>query len=272
MTNLLKKELKNIHVVLDAGHGGTDPGAVNSKLNLKEKDLNLKVVHAVKDALLQKGIKVTLTRSTDVYLNLSKRSQISDLVKADLFISFHINAGGGVGFETFIYNGRTNELTETIQKTLHEGIYKHLKALGVKDRKCKKANYSVLRETDAPAVLIENLFIDSTDADLLKKQYDKVVEANVKGILEVFGIVEKKATQAPKQTEKAEGIKMVKIIHKGSDGVNVRNKANFLKSSVVGIAKEGEAFTIASELKDFYKLKSGLYITKNEKYVTVITK
>ncbi len=85
--------------MLDPGHGGHDPGAVAN--GLKEKDLVLKIVKKTK-AILEKvyGATVKLTRSTDVYIDLSQRARLANNWGADYFVSIHINAGGGTGFET----------------------------------------------------------------------------------------------------------------------------------------------------------------------------
>lgn len=77
-------------VVLDAGHGGKDPGAVAN--GIREKDINLKVAVLMADMLERKGFKVILTRRTDVYLKLSDRTNIAVREDADVFVSLHCNA------------------------------------------------------------------------------------------------------------------------------------------------------------------------------------
>jgi N-acetylmuramoyl-L-alanine amidase len=77
-------------VVIDPGHGGKDPGAVAN--GLREKDINLKVGRYLFDILKSKGIQPVLTRSTDVYLKLSDRTDIAMKRNADLFVSLHCNA------------------------------------------------------------------------------------------------------------------------------------------------------------------------------------
>jgi len=106
----------------------------------------------------------SLSRTTDVYLSLSQRADLANKWGADYFISVHINAGGGTGFESYIYNGSVSSATIAYQNVM--------KAIGgVKDRGKKRANYAVLRETKMPAILTENLFIDnSSDVAKLKSE------------------------------------------------------------------------------------------------------
>lgn len=77
-------------VVLDAGHGGNDPGAVAN--NVREKDIVLKAVHELAEILRNQGVDVRLTRSTDIYLKLSERTAIANKHNADVFVSLHCNS------------------------------------------------------------------------------------------------------------------------------------------------------------------------------------
>lgn len=85
---------KTFTVVLDAGHGGKDPGAVGSSPRNREKDINLDIVLGI-GRLLQANcpdVKVLYTRQTDVFVELGKRADIANKAKADLFVSVHVNA------------------------------------------------------------------------------------------------------------------------------------------------------------------------------------
>jgi N-acetylmuramoyl-L-alanine amidase len=80
-------------VVLDAGHGGPDPGAVNAATELREKDVTLQIAHAIRDALLATGrVRVALTRDDDRYIPLRDRFGIARRMKADLFLSIHCDS------------------------------------------------------------------------------------------------------------------------------------------------------------------------------------
>ncbi|MED4916701.1 N-acetylmuramoyl-L-alanine amidase [Geobacillus thermodenitrificans] len=187
-----------VRIVLDAGHGGKDPGAVAN--GLKEKDLTLSIVKHIGRLLSEyEGVEVHYTRTDDRFLELSERAAIANKLKADYFISVHINAGGGTGFESYIYNGSVSQATIACQNVIHAEI---MKAIGnVRDRGKKRANYAVLRETRMPALLTENLFIDNaTDAAKLKSEQFllQVAHGHVQGIVKVFGL-KKKAQPQPQQ-------------------------------------------------------------------------
>jgi len=82
-------------VVIDAGHGGLDPGAINAETGLREKDVTLKVARAIRDALLDGGrVRVALTRDDDRFLVLRERFGVARRLKADLFISVHCDSAG----------------------------------------------------------------------------------------------------------------------------------------------------------------------------------
>nr|MBP8793162.1 N-acetylmuramoyl-L-alanine amidase [Lutibacter sp.] len=79
-------------VVLDAGHGGKDPGKVNSS-NAKEKEIALSIVLKVGELLgKERGVKVVYTRTTDIFVDLWERGRIANKADADLFVSIHCNA------------------------------------------------------------------------------------------------------------------------------------------------------------------------------------
>ena len=92
-------------VVIDAGHGGHDPGAVANKI--REKDINLRAATQLAKILKEKGVDARLTRSTDVYLKLAERTAFANKNNADVFISLHCNSmpkgkSGVAGFEIYI--------------------------------------------------------------------------------------------------------------------------------------------------------------------------
>lgn len=81
-------------VVLDAGHGGSDPGAIGIN-GLREKDVNWDITQKVRDELIAKGYEVVLTRTDDSYWSLAERVEFTNAQKADLFVSIHANAHPG---------------------------------------------------------------------------------------------------------------------------------------------------------------------------------
>ena len=82
-------------VVIDAGHGGVDPGAINPETGLREKDVTLKIAKAIRDTLLASGkVRVALTRDDDRYLVLRERFGVARRLRGDLFISIHCDSTG----------------------------------------------------------------------------------------------------------------------------------------------------------------------------------
>lgn len=111
-------------VVLDAGHGGGDPGNLGS--GYREKDIALKIVLSVgKELEKNKDIKVIYTRKTDVFLELHERARIANKADADLFVSIHCNAhnSSANGTETFVLGLHANKRNFEIAKKENEVIY-----------------------------------------------------------------------------------------------------------------------------------------------------
>src|SRR5690625_3769014 len=185
-------------VVLNAGHGGHDGGAMHQ--GLKEKDLTLDIAKRTQNKLKGYDVNVVMTRTTDKYHSLSEIANIANRNNADLFVSIHINAGGGTGFESFIYNGNVSNDTKKLQDCLHNNI---MKQLDVRDRGKKGANFAVVRETEMPAALTENLFIDG-DNNLLKKDsvLDKIAQGHADGIVEYLGLKKDEASKTSKPSKK----------------------------------------------------------------------
>lgn len=187
-------------LVLDPGHGGSDPGAVGN--GLREKDLTLDICKRIKKYLEDNytGIKVHMTRTTDKYLSLSQRAQFANSKKADLFVSVHINAGGGTGYEDFIHNSLSNSSTTAkMRDAFHGEIIKEQNFW--RDRGKKKANFAVLRETKMAAILTENGFIDNkNDAEKLKKSsyLEKIAKGHAKGIVKALNLKKKTTSSTNK--------------------------------------------------------------------------
>lgn len=185
-------------VVIDAGHGGKDPGAIGN--GLREKDITLKISTEVARRLQDdyEGVRCLLTRSTDSHLELKERTNMTNKAKADLLVSIHVNAGGGAGgFESFTYNGTSDKATAAFQNVLHTEIMTQLNKFGVIDRGQKRKDLHMVRESKMPAVLTECLFIDvAVDATRLKRA--DVIEAFIKG--HVLGVAKFHGLNA-KQTQ-----------------------------------------------------------------------
>jgi len=181
-----------VKVCIDPGHGGYDSGAIGN--GLKEKDLTLDVCLKLKPLLEFNGISVILTRDgdyapghfeNDLKNELSTRVKSAESAKVDLFVSVHINAGGGTGVEVLIIGsgGRAETAANKVLRYLVD-------AGGWTNRGVKTQNVMVLRETSMPAILTENGFIDkTTDAAKLKDSNFRqtLAVAHAKGICDYFG-------------------------------------------------------------------------------------
>lgn len=178
-------------VFLSAGHGGNDPGAVAN--GLKEKDINLQTLLACKSELERHGVKVVCSRTKDETDPVNQEVNEANASGADIAVSFHVNAGGGDGFEAFFYSSSKNG------KRLASLGEKYVKALGQNSRGVKTGNHlAFIKNTKMTAVLFESFFVDNkTD----KKIGDTVAEqkalavAYAKAILEYLNIEYIKATK-----------------------------------------------------------------------------
>ena len=181
-------------IFIDPGHGGSDPGAVAN--GLVEKELALQNGVRMRDILRNEydGVQVRMSRDRDVFLDLNERARMANDWGADYFVSVHINAGGGTGFESFVHTSQASR-TVALRNVVHDEIIKQIK---VRDRGKKAANFAVLRETRMPAVLTENLFIDNaSDAKLLKDPafLDRIARGHAEGIAKAFGLRKKQQQQ-----------------------------------------------------------------------------
>jgi N-acetylmuramoyl-L-alanine amidase len=194
--------MKMMLIVLDAGHGGKDPGA--NANGLSEKDITLELTLRVGSYLKANyNCDVNYTRDKDVFLTLSERANIANRAKADLFCSFHINSFGTTskGFETYRYPG-TKEKTLELQKNVHEEVMKVLKLYNITDRGMKQKDFAVVRETVMSALLTETLFISNpNEAKLLKSEdfLNKVAEAHAVGLAKAAGLQGKSNQQSEKK-------------------------------------------------------------------------
>lgn len=159
-------DVYGIQVVIDPGHGGSDPGAVAN--NLQEKEINLTIAKKVSTNLTKKGVTVIMTRSTDEYLGLVERAQKGTATRATIFVSLHCNSAESTsaqGVETYYYINSDNPYDEALATYIQEAV---IEATGAKDRGVKSANFSVLRNSEIPAALIEMGFIsNSSEAAML---------------------------------------------------------------------------------------------------------
>lgn len=181
---------EQIIVCLDAGHGGTDAGAVNG--DRLEKNDNLRMALAVRDKLENAGserLTVLLTRADDAALELQQRVDLANENGATLFVSLHRNSGGGKGVEVW-----TSSLKEKAECRLAQYIMDALEQAGVQKVRGVKhgtagnpaVSYTVVGRTEMPACLVELGFIDNDeDNALLDSHWDAYAQAIADGILKM---------------------------------------------------------------------------------------
>lgn len=175
-------------IILDAGHGGDDPGAVYN--GRQEKDDNLELALAVGNILSENGINVLYTRTDDIYQTPFQKAQIANESGSDFFISFHRNSSPTPnqysGVETLVYDktGIKYEMALNINKALEEVGFKNL---GVKAR----PGLVVLRRTNMPSLLIETGFINNDDDNaLFDEKFQEIAHAIASAILDTLNVDE----------------------------------------------------------------------------------
>ena len=182
---------KNSLVIIDPGHGGPDPGAIGIR-GIRETDVVLDVSKIVKHLLSEKGVRVRLTRKSEIDLDLPPRVLFANRTGADIFVSIHANASQGKkrninGLETFYYRGWRGRL-------LAKRIQKHILRVspGSPDRGVKQGKFYVIKNTRMPAVLVEIGFLTGRlDARRLEQSMHRkrIAFAIAKGILEYLSKV-----------------------------------------------------------------------------------
>lgn len=178
---------KDIHVMVDAGHGGSDSGALSPR-GMKEKDFNLLQAKALEAALRKAGFKVTMTRKDDSFPALYDRPRRAFRERADVFISIHHNATGAGRnprearhSTTYASNEKGLALAKAIQKHVAQAV------APVRDSGAQLQSLAVCRNPAVPSCLVEVDFInlpegEEASADPVRRE--KVASAIVLGLLD----------------------------------------------------------------------------------------
>ena len=290
---------KKYLVAIDAGHGMHTEGKQSVPMSknlyidgelvrkkgkiIKENEWNRGVSEYLSAALKRCGIDTMftadMTGKTDIPLN--SRANTANKKGADILISNHYNAIGScqawqsrvkglLVLRTKNASSKSIRLGKLAVKHLEKDInYEYSYGL-MRDVDMSGFTLAILRQTTMPAILIEYGFMDyEKEAKLMldKKHQEKCAEAVAKAVCEYFGV-----TYIAEKQEEANKTKYVRILQ----DINIHNKADFEKESVVGKVTAGGAYTIIEKIKrtgtDMYKLKSGVYITASPKYVEVFEK
>ncbi len=165
---LPKERYKNI-VIIDPGHGGTDPGAASN--GIKEKDINFSIANKVNELFKNNpDIKIYLTRNEDIFITRPDRIAFANSL-GDLFISVHANANPSSapkGIETYFYNNETVNKLGLSSKKFAEICQKNIiNATKGIDRKVKTEPFDVIKFTNIPAILMEVGFVSNVEESKL---------------------------------------------------------------------------------------------------------
>ncbi len=168
-------------VVIDAGHGGYDHGAIYGGYN--EKDVTLSIAHKLSGYLEAAGIKSYMVRSDDRFVSLAERVEVSNSIDPKLFVSVHVNAlatnPNMEGLQTYYFSPAGLALANVVHKQL-------LKDVGMPDQRVRKANFWVIKYAEAPSVLLELGFMTNVDErkKLTRDSYQNdLAKAAARGII-----------------------------------------------------------------------------------------
>lgn len=206
-------------VVLDAGHGGHDGGAVAG--GTLEKKLALELTLRLREELLALGLRVKMTREADVFLPLEERAAIADQNEADVFVSLHLNTSASAevsGIETYYTENKSLSAQRSLQSRyglpggpiqdqrggwLAACLQRHAcRSTQATDRGIKQRNYAVVSQTQVPAALVECGFLthDQEATRLKQGDYQKRLTASLAaGIAEFLKIQRGRPQQGLKQ-------------------------------------------------------------------------
>ena len=248
---------------------------------IHEYEFNKKVSYALGDALKRCNIGVAYSGFKDkTDTPLATRAKHLNSLGVDLVVSNHFNASGNcLKFQTRVKgllvlktkgcSSKSVSLANKVHAELKEALQPERDYGVVQDTEMCGFTLAILRQTNAPAILIEYGFMDywKEAKHMLDEDYiEKCAEATAKGVCEQLGV-----TYVAKNTDNK--TKYLRVI---ADKINIHNKADFNSSSVVGEVEKGDVFTITQKIertgRDMYKLKSGVYITASTKYVEVFEK
>lgn len=176
-------------IVIDAGHGGKDPGAT-SITKKREKDLNLGISLKLNDKLESLGYNTIMTRNTDEFIDLYERARIANDNYADVFVSIHGNAHNNnsiAGIQVLYCPATKSEIKEVDQHPFAKSIMDELlKGTGAVDKGIiQRPNLVVLRETKMPAVLVEVGFLSNAAEEKLvftEDYQNKIIDSIIRGI------------------------------------------------------------------------------------------
>lgn len=213
---------------IDAGHegvgNGLDCGAVGN--GYYEANITLAVAMRLKQLLeMYKDTKVVMTREMAKQNTLSQKSSFLNKHNIDFVLSIHCNAGGGTGAEIFVY--KNGSKAETYAAKI---LSAYVSKTGLRNRGIKAANYHMLRETKAPASLIELFFIDTlADTNKMANNIELMAKALEEGFVNAFNLQKKATTSANTNSNAENGVWRV-VVGSYKDKTNAEKQLNTAKA------------------------------------------
>jgi len=193
-----------VKICVDAGHGGSDPGAVGTApYRLEEKRVTLEIALTLEAELADREHGVVMTRRRDRTVGLVPRARFANRLKADLFVSIHANAALSAaveGMEVYHFPGSAGgrRAATAVLESMVTAFPGH------RNRGLKEANFAVLRETRMPAILIETEFITSPRQLVFlsdPEQQEALVEAIADGIDDLGGRGPRPSSSTPRSAQ-----------------------------------------------------------------------
>ena len=243
-------------VFIDAGHGGTDPGALG--YGYRESDLNLQVAKKVESKLKSKGIDVKMSRSSDIFYSLSERAEMANDYGADAFVSIHQNsaeAKSANGIETY-YN-RNKEEDKPLSNDIQTQV---ISQTGANNRGVKNAEFTVLVKSKMISALVECGFI-TNELEVKKlsdsSYQDKLATGIANGIEEYL--------KSNVIIEESQITATGKVVN--ADSLNVR-KGPSISFDIIGKLSGGDKVKVIGESNGWYKIEyNGTYGYVSESYI-----
>ena len=238
---------------LDPGHGGSDPGAVGN--GLREKDITLDIAQKIQSILTKnyENVKVKMSRTGDTSKSLSQRTNEANSWGADYYLSIHCNSfnGSAKGYEDYIHSALSDSSTTAkYQDIVHSEV---MKLNQLQDRGQKKANFHVLRESNMPALLTENGFIDNAqDAALMKQSSwrQKVAQGHANGVAKAFNL------QRKQENDSGAIYKVIAGSFKSKE--NADERVSFLRSKGI----DSYVDTISISGGTWYRVQAGAFSSR----------
>lgn len=254
-------------VFLDPGHGGSDPGALGSLY--RESDINLQVAKLVDAKLKDKGIQVQMSRTTDVFLELKERTDLSNAYQPDVFVSIHQNSyssSSANGIETFYHRDKIGDkpLSDKIQSNL-------IQETGATNRKVKEAGFGVLRMSINPASLVECGFITNPteQSKIGNPAYQEKLATAIANGIEQY-LKENVVLGSGESQEPLKPVIKTGMVS-GTNTLNIRSGYG-TSHNVIGQLYSGDKVEIVEESNGWYQiLYNGGYGHVSAKYITLDT-